>query len=169
MFQPIRANLFTLLATLTLGATAGAADSDLRSFTYPEKDLSGRPATLKNGRFEGDHLTVQTVMTLKGDFKKDGRTIGAAVVVLNSGGSGNFRHLCLLTRKGAQTTCSDTVFLGDRIKVTGLNTRNGEILVEYLDRDLKESFTTKPHIKRTRRFGIRNGRLTRLPRPKIGD
>ncbi|GEM_PF-4517409 len=153
---------FILVATTLAGGAVNQAANrapDLRNFAYPESDLSDRPAILKNGRFIGDHLTVEVALSLKKRMEQEGRAYGIVVVNVDSGGSGSFRHLCLLTTEGRETVCADTVLLGDRIKITRLSSRENRVLVQSLVRQSSESFAVQPTIKQTMGFTIEKGRL----------
>jgi len=145
-------------------SAASPATPNLRNVTLSKmKDLKDRPAKLKNGSFEGDHLSVRLLEAATADLNRDGAIDGVAVVVSNSGGSGNFRELCLLLGNGRKLRHVDTACIGDRIKVTKLEIAEGIVEVDYLDRATEESYAVAPHIQKRVRYHVRGGRLVKLP------
>jgi len=81
---------------------------------------------------------------------------------IDSGGSGNFRHLFLLVNDTQNLIEKDNIYLGDRIKVTDLKSENSQISVNYLDRAKTDSFAVKPHIKEEKHFKVQGMKLVPL-------
>lgn len=140
------------------GATAQESP-DLRNITLKIKDLAGKPARLVNGAFQGDHLSIRVLRTATADLNRDGLIDGAVIVLVNSGGSGNFRTLCLLMNDGEKMVHTDGTSIGDRIRITDLNIDGGTITVDYMDRALKDSFAVEPYVKKRRQYRVRGMKL----------
>ena len=126
------------------------------------KDLKGNPVQFSNGSFSGDHLEVEIINSISADFNKDGRRDMAIIANIDSGGSGNFRHLFLLGNDGQNLIEKDNIFLGDRIKITGLKSVNSQISVNYFDRAKTDSFSVKPHIEEEKQFKVQDMKLVPL-------
>ncbi len=135
---------------------------DPQNITLAIEDLAGNPAKLKNGSFEGDHLTIQVLKSAVGDLNQDGLADAAIIILENTGGSGNFRDLCLLLNRDGSLVHVDSATLGDRIEITSL-TLNGEIItVRYLDRKPTESFAVKSTVKKKVRYRVQEGKLEKI-------
>jgi hypothetical protein len=144
--------------------TSSPSEPDLQNVTLKKiRDLEGKPAQLKNGSFKGDHLRVHLLKTATGDLNQDGAIDGVAVVLKDTGGSGNFRELCLLLSNGRELHHADTAFIGDRIKVTKLEIAERMVVVDYLDRAFGESYADAPHIQKRLTYRVRGGKLVKLP------
>jgi hypothetical protein len=129
------------------------------NFTYAEHDLSGNPAVLKNGLFKGDHLSVKVLLTATGKLNADETNDGVAICLVDGGGSGNFRELCLLLNNDNKGVHADTASIGDRIKVTALKITDGKVTVNYLDRGPKDAMATAPYLNKTVCFRVENDKL----------
>lgn len=123
------------------------------------KDLSGNPVKFKQDTFEGDHLKITVERSVSADFDEDGKVDMAMVAKVDSGGSGNFRHLFLLANDGHNLIESDDVFLGDRIRVTNLKSENSQISVNFLDRGKGDSLAAKPYLPRENNYRVQDMRL----------
>lgn len=127
----------------------------LSNFTMQKRDLAGTPAILVDGVFHGDHLDVRVLRTATGDLDRDGREDGVALVLENSGGSGNFRTLCLLLNDGQKMVHVDSANVGDRVRITDLGIDDeGVITVHYLDRAPGEAFAVAPHLKKRVQYEV---------------
>ena len=136
---------------------------DMRNLSLQMEDLAGKPVRLINGRFQGDHLSVSVLKTATADLDQDGLTDGVIIIFENSGGSGNFRTLCLLMNNGKKMVHTDEKFIGDRIRITSLKIDAGTIIVDYLDRSPDESFAVEPHIRKRVNYRVRGIKLERIP------
>ena len=142
---------------------------DPQNVSLAIEDLAGNPAKLKNGSFEGDHLTVQILKSAVGDLNQDGLADMVITILENTGGSGNFRDLCLLLNRDGKLAHVDSVTLGDRIEITSL-TLNGEIItVRYLDRKPTEPFAVKPTVQKKVRYRVQKGKLKKITELKLGQ
>ena len=145
-----------------------AADEDLslENFLYSERDHSGKQAMLVNGQFKGDHLSLSLLESAKADFNGDGKSEGVVVLSEDTGGSGTFKVLCLLMNDGSSLVNTSRIYLGDRIKLTGLVVEEKEILVSYLDRKPDEALSAHPSVEMVVRHRVEGVQLKRVARPK---
>ncbi len=177
-FKPIHSIVITFLFILiSLITTACQVDKqsvhqkvdkpqvspDMLNLSIHMMDLEGKPVKLINGAFQGNHLSIRVIQTATADLNRDGLLDGVIIIFENYGGSGNFRTLYLLINNGKEIIHTDKKFIGDRIKITNLNINKGTIIVEYLDRDLDESFAVVPHIKKSVKYCVNEMKLERLP------
>jgi hypothetical protein len=72
---------------------------------------------------------------IKADFNKDGFNDIAFIITKNSGGSGVFYYLALAWGSKDGFSGSNAVLIGDRISPLDTQYTNGEIIVNYLDRE----------------------------------
>jgi hypothetical protein len=101
-----------------------------------------KPVRLQNGKYEGEPFVEggasKDVVTLaggfftSGDLDGDGSGEAAVILALNSGGSGTFLHLAVLSRKDGSLKNMATVRLGDRIKPKALGISGGELTLAAL-------------------------------------
>ena len=139
---------------------------DLKNITLRmTTDMAGEPAKLVNGDYQGDHLSVHVLRTATADFNQDGLIDGAVIIWRNSGGSGNFREICLMSSNGKEMVQSDQVFIGDRIKIVNLNIDENIIMVDYMDRGEGDAFSINPYIKKKIQYRVRGNKLEQL----LGD
>jgi len=144
---------------LGVGAAEKAAELNALEFVYPEKDLAGKPAVLENGRFKGDHLTVEVVKGIVADLTGDGKKEGVAVVAEDGGGSGVFYYLCYLKNDGGKLTYSDRVFLGDRVEIAGLKVENTILMLGYFDHEEEQAKTGAPRAPKWKLYHVREHRI----------
>jgi hypothetical protein len=104
-------------------------------------------------------LKIEVINKISADFDQDEKIDMAMIANIDSGGSGNFRHLFLLKNDGQNLIESDKVFLGDRIEIVGLKSKDSQISVRYLDRAQTDSFAIKPYIEKGKKFRIENMKL----------
>jgi heat shock protein HslJ len=110
-------------------------ESMLGDLEYRCDDLQ---VTLKDGEFRGPAApdsaseNVVQLMDLKaiGDVTGDGVDDAAALFWNNSGGSGTFIYLAVVTGEEGQVTNLSTVLLGDRVQVEALAVDSGKIIVD---------------------------------------
>ena len=137
--------------------------TDLKNVILNMRDLAGKPARLKNGRFRGDHLVVRVLYDAAGDLNGDGLVDGVIIISRDLGGSGSFRDLCLLMNNGNRLVHTDQALIGDRVRVTSLGTDGNIVMVDYLDRGADDAYSTRPYIKKRVRYRVREGKLEQLP------
>jgi hypothetical protein len=165
----IVANLFAILAVTTACQrhdnaihSTSATLPDLQNITLQIHDHSGTAATLVNGEFKGDHLHLQVLKTAAADLNQDSLMDGAIMVWEDGGGSGTFRVLCLLLNDGENLVHTDKAYIGDRIRITNLDTAHHIITVNYLDRGSDDAFSVTPYIKRSVRNRVQGSKLEKL-------
>jgi len=96
-----------------------------------------------------------------GDFNNDGLADIAFLLTRETGGSGNFYYLALILSTTTESPCltDKIIFLGDRIAPQTTESRNNQIIVNYVDRAKDEPMTTDPSIGISRFFEIKDGSL----------
>lgn len=150
------------------GIPAGQAIKRLENATIlvPDLDVS---AKLENGEAlfpvtpEGDaEGIVSLVPGVSAEWEGSGRRDLAAVLAVNSGGTGTFYYLALFDVKNNTLTQKSFVFLGDRIEVTnvGIGELVNDLEAEYrltvqtLVRADDEPLAAAPTIPETRTFYV---------------
>ncbi len=115
--------------------------------------IDGIVYTLVNGALEQqieDSSTMNVFKLLEfkaaGDINSDGTDDTAVVLLNDSGESGIFYYLGILT-SGSTPIVENTTFLGDRIDIKAINFVDGKFEVTYLDRDEETSFDADPTVE----------------------
>ena len=129
--------------------------------------VGGQAVTLANGAAETNVEPGAASKTVtryfgneaRGDFNGDGVADVAFLLIQNSGGSGTFYYVAALlsTKDGYQG--SNAILLGDRIAPQTTEYFNGEIVVNYADRNAGEPMTALPSVGVSRYFFVANGKL----------
>lgn len=96
---------------------------------------------------------------IDGDGKED------AVVILKdeTGGSGVFYYAAVVLSNNGTSKVSNSVLLGDRIRVKAISVLSGVISIDILDRADTDSFATPASIEKTIILSIDGGVLTETP------
>ncbi len=170
VYMPLITGLFILLFGLlyscenhTLSKENKIQEApDLKNITLNITDLANKPAKLVNGTFNGDHLRIFVLREATADLNQDGLIDGVVIIFRDSGGSGNYRELCLILNNGKKLVHTDRAFIGDRIKITNLNINDNIITVDYMDRGEKDSMAAKPYIKKRIQYHVRGIKLEQL-------
>lgn len=108
---------------------------DLDSMTFLSKWLPLGKVTLSHGEHRetvvpGSTSEIVVKLTDKRAFGMvNGRETGAVVLVTTSGGSGTFHDLQLLTKDAEGWVNTDTVFLGDRVKIRTVKIKSDQIVI----------------------------------------
>lgn len=94
-----------------------------------------------------------------GDFNGDGLSDMVFLLTQNSGGTGTFYYavVALGTNNGCQGT--NAILLGDRIAPQTTEFRNGEIIINYADRQSGEPMTADPSLGVSKYLKINNNSL----------
>ncbi len=147
--QPSETSMFTL---------------DPQNCTYI---IEGRNITLINGSAEEEIVSgsASKIITkyfgneVTGDFNNDGFSDVAFLLTQETGGSGTFYYVAVAL--GSENKCLGTnaIFLGDRIAPQTINFQNGEIIVNYADRNPDEPMTATPSIGVSKYFRITDNQL----------
>ena len=93
-------------------------------------------------------------LSVESDFDKDARVDTAVVLVHEPGGTGTFYYVAVAFQKTDSYVTSNTIFLGDRIVVTGLQKTSTGFSVNYLDRRADQDFSTSPTVAKTASFAV---------------
>ena len=168
--------LFISMAWLTV-ADCGSDQSDDASSTTPVYSIEGNLVKLEGGFFESEDGTVSLLTAISGDLDGDAADDQAAVLVLDSRGSGVFYYLNVLLNDGNGTLGQvREEFIGDRIKfdfmdiygaesvsrLTGVPIQpddHGQLVVGYYIHGPGQAYAETPGIYITRHWKIENGKL----------
>lgn len=138
--------------------------TDYKNGTYI---IEGEPTTLIHGvsRVPAAPGSASQVITTyfgneaTGDLNGDGVPDVAFLLTQNSGGSGTFYYVvvALKTPQGYQGT--NAVLLGDRIAPQTTEIQDGELIVNYADRDPSEPMTARPSVGVSKHLLVEHGSL----------
>lgn len=130
-----------------------APDIDPLNTTYY---IDGQSVTLVDGRSEIEaapgSVSKTTTMVfgepVTGDLNGDGNADAAIFLTQSSGGSGTFYYVVAAIRAGDGNIASGTnaIFLGDRIAPQNIEIKDGRVIANYADRDIREPMTASPSI-----------------------
>ncbi len=129
--------------------------------------IDGKPVTLLNGRAEesaapGSAAKVQTMVfgePIKGDLNNDNIQDAAVILVQNSGGSGTFYYVAVAVNTGNEAVGTNAILMGDRIAPQTEEIRNGQLIVNYADRNQGEPMTARPSLGVSKYLNVVNGTL----------
>ena len=125
---------------------------DPKNATYM---VEGSSVTLVNGKSvssavtSGSAETISTTMfgePVLGDLNGDGIPDAAVMIEQNSGGTGVFYYEAAAMNVGNVAKGTNAVLLGDRIAPQTTQITNGQIIVNYADRNPGEPMTTQPSL-----------------------
>ncbi|MEI6478757.1 MAG: hypothetical protein WCO18_00545 [bacterium] len=140
------------------------SNEDYKNISYTIED---KTITLKNGLSEEvipGEATKNTVKyfgnEVKDDFDGDGLQDVAFLLTEDNGGSGIFYYLVAAINTKDGYIGTKAILLGDRISPQSTEFKNGEIIVNYVDRSPNEPMTTKPSFGKTKYFKIIDNELT---------
>lgn len=94
--------------------------------------------TLQDGQWKQTYpnaasgVLVQYLDSASGDLNGDGLPDAAVLLVINTGGSGQFIHLAAVTNEGGTPVHKATTVLGDRVKVETLAVQDGQIVLKLV-------------------------------------
>ena len=147
--------------TIARGDTAGV---DLESMTFLSSWFPSGRVTLSHGEYRepaAPGSASETVVTLsdKRVFGLiQGKETGAVVLVTSTGGTGTFYDLALLSKEAEGWVNTDTLFLGDRVKVHSVEVENNEIVIAMTTHGLDDAMCC-PTIEVKKRFAVQGNRL----------
>ena len=143
--------------------------ADYKNATYI---IEGQSVTLVNGKSEVAAApgSAEKVVTqyfgndATGDLNGDGVPDIAFILSQNSGGSGTFYYAVatLKTASGYQGT--NAVLLGDRIAPQTTEIKDGQVIVNYADRNPGEPMTTQPSLGVTKYLIVQGATLSEAPK-----
>jgi len=84
------------------------------------------------------------------DLDGDGENEAVVLLMQHTGGSGTFYYLAAASKAAV----IDAIYLGDRIKTRPLQTAEGMVIVNYLEREMSKPMTSSPLVERRRSFRL---------------
>jgi heat shock protein HslJ len=151
------------------------ATADPGSMAYRSKSFPSGTVTLSRGEYRmpaapGSASEILVKLTDKQAFGTvNGEEAGAVVLATSLGGSGTFYDLALLSRGAKGWENSDTVLLGDRVKVQSMTIENGHIVVAMTTHGPNDPLCC-PTQQKTRRFAVQHDRLAPVAEEKrVGE
>lgn len=125
--------------------------------------IEGVQVTLTNGSAIKDGTTVRYFGNeTRADFDGDGKEDTAFLLTTSGAGTGTFYYLAVALDKDNGYLGTNTLFIGDRISPQTTEFKNGEIIVNYADRNPGEPMVTKPSLGVSRYFALANGSLIEI-------
>jgi hypothetical protein len=132
--------------------------------------IEGQTITLKNGLSEIEIVPTRAskVMTkyfgneATGDLNNNKINDVAFLITQNSGGSGTFYYVVAALKEDEGYKGTNAVFLGDRIAPQTTEIRNGEVIVNYVDRKISEPMTSVPSVGISKYLKIKDGELVEV-------
>jgi heat shock protein HslJ len=124
------------------------------NFYDREYNFAGQKITLKNGisEIEALHGSTSKIITryfgnvAMGDIDGDGTADKAYLLTQETGGSGTFFYVTALLNKSDGFVTVQPLFIGDRIAPQTTEVKNGQVIVNYVQRKSGESFAVQPSI-----------------------
>jgi len=129
--------------------------------------IDGDPVTLANGisSVSAAPDSASMVVTkyfgneVSGDFNGDDVDDVAFIITQNSGGLGTFYYATALISGDNGYQGSEAALLGDRITPQANSYFNGQIIINYLDREADEPMSAVPTKAAVKYFSVNNGQL----------
>lgn len=84
----------------------------------------------KSGSNPDDYISARLEHYAIGDLNKDGNDDAAAILSSQGMGSGTFYELTALVLKDRKISQTNSIVVGDRIKITSLSIESGEIILD---------------------------------------
>ncbi|MEK7631059.1 MAG: META domain-containing protein [Patescibacteria group bacterium] len=155
----LAALLFIILALvvgLFLFIYRGKPKQETFSFDYKNSTylIDGQYVTLKDGVSEVSAAPGSATMittryfgnAVEADLDNDGDADTAFLVTHNTGGSGTFYYLVGAIKEVSGYRGTSGVLIGDRIAPQTTEYRNGNVIVNYADRERGEPMTAEPTV-----------------------
>jgi len=103
-------------------------------------------------------VSVNLVNGAFGDLNADGTPDAAAVLAVNTGGSGTFMLLLALSGSPGELSQSEAAWLGDRVKIDSLSIQDGKVLLEMTTHAADDPMCC-PSLETNRVYTLIEGRL----------
>lgn len=151
-------------STASAGEVQGPTAQDLEGIEIRSAWFPSGTVTLKNGEYRvpaAPGSAAETVIRLtewRAFGSMNGKDTAAIVLVTDTGGSGVFYDLAMLTKRNDGWVNSDTALLGDRVKVHSVSIANNEIAVSMTAHGPDDAMCC-PTQEVTRRFLVQADRL----------
>ncbi|MBI3337533.1 MAG: dienelactone hydrolase family protein [Candidatus Staskawiczbacteria bacterium] len=132
--------------------------------------IDGRQVTLVNGfsEIESAPGSASKIITkyfgneAEGDLNNDGISDIVFLLTQEGGGSGTFYYIVAGIKTGDGYQGTNGILLGDRIAPQTTELNNGEIVVNYADRNLGEPMTANPNVGVSRYFKVSGNNLIEI-------
>jgi len=165
LFRRILLIAYTALVfSAILWSSSISASTDLESMTFISTWIPSGKVTLFHGEYrqpaapESASEIVVKLTDKRGFGNINGKETGAVVLVTEAGGSGTFYELALLLKKGEQWVNTDTVLLGDRIKICSMEINDSIISLTLIIHSPQDPMCC-PTIKVIKRFSLNGIKL----------
>ena len=141
-----------------------ALTANLESMTFQSKVFQAGPVTLTQGEYRASAAPesaseVVVRLTEKRAFGAlSGKSVGVIVVVTTMDGTGTFYELALLIESARGWTNTDTVLLGDRVKVYSVAIERDCVAVAMTTHGPQDPMCC-PTLEMIKYFAVRNDRL----------
>lgn len=162
IYQSIGGNFFTFKAEKKIIADPKNATYTIESEEFTlvggsaEKEITPGSASKIVTQYFGNEV--------RADFNNDGIEDVAFLLTQNSGGSGTFYYVAATISKEGGFKGTNAILLGDRISPQTTEFRNGEIIVNYADRNPGDPMTVDPSVGVSKYFKIINGAIEEVYR-----
>ena len=172
--------LFSVVSAVLAIQASHASDSaptiaELENATYT--GIEDGAVTLSNGHWEGPpwqegaasipQVDLVRDIYFTGDLDGDGKNETAAILWQNSGGTGTFVYIAVMSRVNGDVTNLATVPVGDRIQIRSGEIANGKIILHVLQAG-KDDAMCCPSTLATRNWTLSDGQLTEGPIEETG-
>jgi len=132
--------------------------------------IENQPVALKNGYSEVEivpgsaskQITRYFGNDAVGDLNGDDKDDVAFYLTQESGGSGTFYYVAVALKKEKGYQGINAVFVGDRIAPQNLEIRDGELIVNYAEREKGEPISASPSIGVSKYFKVIDNILTEI-------
>jgi len=154
--------------TTTSGTSAKLTIDSLKNLEYKVEYTQSGVAKLTNGDYQEEAApgsATKIIIKLSeyvsfGDLNNDKVEDAAAILISEPGGSGTFYDLAAILNKEGNLESTNSIFLGDRIKIKTISIDSGVITVNYLDRKEEQSMAEEPTVDKTQKFIVENNILS---------
>jgi len=138
---------------------------DVKEETYTIEDRSIALTSGVNQTAGIGTTTVSTKTTLLNnpaftDIDRDGKSDAVVILRDERGGSGMFYYAAVVLSNNGTTKVSNSVFLGDRVRIKAIRVLSGVISIDILDRATTDSFAIPASVEKTITLTIKDGVLT---------
>lgn len=170
----ILAVLFLAASYWVLQLNNGSQGPEEQNFTLDPQNcayvIDGKTITLANGYSEEEIApgSASKLITryfgneVSEDLNNDGIADIAFILTQDAGGSGTFYYVAIALGGGNKCNGTNAILLGDRISPQTISFKNGEINVNYAERNPNEPMTAIPSVGFSKYFRIDSGKLVEV-------
>jgi len=157
--------LFDLSTTTNTTIYSSTGDPiDVKNQTYLIDDRSIElSAGFNQAGAAGNTTTTTKTKLLDGsaftDIDGDGSKDAVVIIRDETGGSGVFYYSAVVLSNNGSSKVTNSVFLGDRIRVKSISVLSGVIYIDIMDRNATDSFATPATVEKTITLTIKDGVL----------